>query len=161
MNIAMTARSRSNCSRRSVAAVVVKDRRIMSTGYNGTPSGVRNCFEGGCERCASDVPSGQGLDQCVCAHAEENAIVQAARYGVSLLGSSIYVTDSPCLFCARLIIGAGIREVVYHSDYKFGPRVAALFKEAGVRYRRFALECAPCPPARGRKLPRSKAAKGK
>ena len=78
MDIAHVVARRGNCSRRQVAALLVKDRRIISTGYNGTPRGVRNCFEGGCRRCAGEAPSGADLGECVCSHAEENAITQAA-----------------------------------------------------------------------------------
>jgi dCMP deaminase len=137
MDIAHVVKRRSNCSRRHVAAVIVRDRRIISTGYNGTPKGVRNCFEGGCPRCASDEPSGSSLGDCICAHAEENAIVQAAYHGISVRDGSIYVTISPCLMCAKMIINAGIREVVYEDDYHFNEQARSLFAEAGVRCRQF------------------------
>ncbi len=137
MDIAQVVKRRSNCRRRDVAALIVKDRRIMSTGYNGTPSGVRNCFEGGCPRCASDAPSGARLGECICAHAEENAIVQAAYHGVALRGATLYSTESPCLICAKMIVTAGIREVVYEGAYAFRSQAARLLREAGVRCRRF------------------------
>ena len=113
MDIAHVVKTRSNCTRRNVAAVIVKDRRIISTGYNGAPRGVRNCNEGGCPRCASDAPSGTALGDCICSHAEENAITQAAYHGISTKGATIYVTLSPCLMCSKMIINAGIREVGY------------------------------------------------
>ena len=138
MDIAQVVKSRSNCLRRDVAAVVTRDHRIVSTGYNGTPTGIRNCFEGGCARCAGDSASGENLGECVCAHAEENAIVQAAYYGVALAGATLYCTDSPCLICAKMIISAGIREVVYESEYRYNRQVTALFREARVRFRKFA-----------------------
>ena len=137
MAIAQVVKLRSNCRRRDVAAVVTRDNRIVSTGYNGTPSGIRNCFEGGCARCAGAAASGENLGECICAHAEENAIVQAAHYGVALAGATLYCTESPCLICAKMIISAGIREVVYQNDYRFTRQVAALFREAGIRYRKF------------------------
>jgi dCMP deaminase len=137
MNIAHVVKTRGNCSRRQVAAVIAKDRRVITTGYNGTPKGVKNCFEGGCARCASDVPSGSGLGECICSHAEENAIIQAAYHGVSVRGGIMYVTISPCLMCAKMIINAGIREVVYDGDYKFTEQTKALLDEAGVICRRF------------------------
>lgn len=137
MGIAHVVKLRSNCSRRQVAAVIVKDKRIISTGYNGTPRGVRNCSDGGCPRCNSDVPSGSGLGECLCCHAEENSIVQAAYHGISTKDSMIYVTLSPCLLCAKMIINAGIREVIYDEEYKFSEQTRALLSEAGVKCRRF------------------------
>ena len=137
MDIAHVVKRRSNCSRRDVAALIVKDRRIISTGYNGTPSGIKNCFEGGCPRCASNTPSGERLGECICAHAEENAIIQAACYGVALRGATLYCTDSPCLLCAKMIVTAGIKEVVFESPYRFSAQAARLLKTAGIRCRRF------------------------
>ncbi len=136
MDIAHVVSSRGNCSRRKVAAVVVKERRLISTGYNGTPRGTRNCCDGGCARCASDAPSGSALGDCICSHAEENSITQAAYHGISLKGSTIYVTLSPCLTCAKMIINSGIVEVVYDEDYHFSEQTRSLFAEAGVRCRR-------------------------
>jgi dCMP deaminase len=138
MDIAQVVSRRGNCSRRKVAAVIVSDRRIISTGYNGTPRGIRNCCEGGCARCAGNAPSGAALSECVCSHAEENAITQAAYHGIRLKGSMIYVTISPCLTCAKMIINAGIREVVYGGDYAFNDQTRALFDEAGVLCRKYA-----------------------
>ena len=132
MDIALVAASRSNCTRRHVAAVLVRDRRIISTGYNGTPRGVRNCSDGGCPRCNSNTPSGHGLGDCLCSHAEENSIVQAAYHGISVKGSTLYTTYSPCLSCAKMIINAGIVEVVYHQRYSIDDVSTALLKEAGV-----------------------------
>ena len=137
MRIAEVVATRANCSRRKVAAVVVSDHRIISTGYNGTPRNVKNCFEGGCPRCAGKVPSGSSLEECICVHAEQNAICQAAYYGIRLAGSTIYVTISPCLTCAKLIVNAGIREVVYGGEYAFTKQTLKLFKEAGVVCRRY------------------------
>ena len=92
MNIAKAVATRSNCCRRQVAAVLVRDGRIIATGYNGTPRGVRNCDEGGCPRCNSDTPSGAGLTECLCSHAEENAIVQSAYHGIAVRGAVLYTT---------------------------------------------------------------------
>jgi dCMP deaminase len=142
MDIAHVVSRRGNCSRRKVAAIIVSDRRIISTGYNGTPRGIRNCCEGGCARCAGNAPSGAGLAECVCSHAEENAITQAAYHGIRLKDAMIYVTISPCLTCAKMIINSGIREVVYGGDYAFGEQTRALFDEAGVTCRKYA---APAP----------------
>lgn len=137
MDIAHVVARRSNCSRRQVAAIIVKDRRIISTGYNGTPRGVRNCFEGGCPRCAGNAPSGGDLGECVCSHAEENAITQAAYHGIAVNQAILYSTLSPCLLCAKMIINAGIREVIYEDPYRFTEQTRDLLAEAGVLYRRF------------------------
>lgn len=137
MDIACVVSSRGNCVRRKVAAIIVKDRRVVSTGYNGTPRGVRNCFEGGCKRCAGDAPSGSGLGECICSHAEENAITQAAYHGISVKDACIYSTLSPCLMCTKMIINSGIKEVVYKDEYEFGEQVRSLLAEAGVKCRQF------------------------
>jgi len=136
MDIAAVVARRSNCVRRQVAAVLVKDRRIITTGYNGTPRGVRNCCDGGCARCAGTAPSGADLAECVCSHAEENAITQAAYHGIAVRGATLYCTLSPCLICARMIINAGIAEVVFAEEYEFTAQTRALLHEAGVRFRR-------------------------
>jgi len=140
MNIAKVVALRSNCLKRRVAAVIVKDKRIIATGYNGTPRGVTNCDEGGCPRCASIDASGKGLSECLCSHAEENAIVQSAYHGVSVKGAVIYTTFSPCLMCTKMIINAGITEVVYHADYSIQETPLRLLKEAGISARK--IECA-------------------
>ena len=135
MDIAHVAATRSNCSRRQVAAVLVRDRRIISTGYNGTPRGVKNCCDGGCPRCSSNAPSGSNLHECLCSHAEENAIVQAAYHGIAVKGATLYTTYSPCLLCAKMIINAGIVEVVYHEHYSIDDVSTRLLHEAGVAVR--------------------------
>jgi len=137
MDIAHVVSRRGNCSRRKVAAVIVSDRRIISTGYNGTPRGITNCCDGGCPRCASDAPSGGSLGECICAHAEENAIVQAAYHGISVRGSSLYCNLSPCLMCTKMIINAGIKEVIYETEYHFTEQARSLFSEAEVNCRQF------------------------
>jgi dCMP deaminase len=136
MQIARIVARRSNCVRRSVAAVVVRDRRIVCTGYNGTPRGARNCNDGGCARCASGAPSGTSLDTCLCSHAEENAITQAAYHGTCLRDATIYTTCSPCLQCTKMIINAGIREVVYDTGYPMSDESLRLLSECGVNARR-------------------------
>ncbi len=117
MRMAHLAASRSTCLRRHVGAVIVKDRMVLSTGYNDTPRGLPNCGDGGCARCASDAPTGVGLDTCLCLHGEQNAIIQAAYHGVSVNGASIYVTHQPCLTCAKMILNAGVRRVVFAGEY--------------------------------------------
>lgn len=139
MGIAKSVALRSNCIKRKVAAVIVKDRRIISTGYNGTPRGITNCNEGGCPRCNRIEPSGKDLDECYCSHAEENAIVQAAYHGVAIKDSVLYTTFSPCLTCTKMIINAGIREVVYNVDYPLGETSFMLLKQAGVVLRKLAV----------------------
>ncbi|TFH13356.1 MAG: cytidine deaminase [Lentisphaerales bacterium] len=137
MDIAHVVGRRGNCMRRKVAAVIVKDRRIVCTGYNGTPRGIKNCFEGGCARCAGDAATGTALGECVCSHAEENAISQAAYHGISVNGATLYCTLSPCLICAKLIINAGIGEVIYEQEYEFNEQTRTLLAEAGVKYTRY------------------------
>jgi dCMP deaminase len=137
MDIAHVVAKRGNCIRRQVAAVIVKDQRVISTGYNGTPRGVRNCCDGGCARCAGTAPSGSGLGDCVCSHAEENAITQSAYHGIAVQQATLYCTLSPCLLCAKMIINAGIAEVVYEDEYQFSHQTRRLLREARVRCRRF------------------------
>ncbi|MCX8195414.1 MAG: cytidine/deoxycytidylate deaminase family protein [Candidatus Micrarchaeota archaeon] len=140
MNIAKVVASRSNCLKRHVAAVIVKDKRIVSTGYNGTPRGIRNCNEGGCPRCKSFAESGTKLEECVCSHGEENAIVQAAYHGISIKDATLYSTFSPCLICTKMIINAGIKEVVYNADYPMSEASLQLLKEAGIIVRQVKVE---------------------
>jgi len=136
MNIAKVVAMRSNCMKRKVAAIIVKDRRVVSTGYNGTPRGARNCNEGGCPRCNSMAESGTALDECLCCHGEENAITQAAYHGTSLKGSTLYTTFAPCLLCTKMIINSGIAEVVYNQDYPLNERALSLLAECGIALRR-------------------------
>jgi dCMP deaminase len=137
IDIAHVVARRGNCRRRQVAALIVSERRIISTGYNGTPRGIPNCCDGGCPRCAGPAASGDSLGDCICAHAEENAIVQAAHHGIAVRGATLYSTLSPCLLCAKMIINAGIVEVVYEHTYHFSEQTQALFAAANVRVRRF------------------------
>lgn len=140
MNIAKTVAARSNCMKRHVAAVIVKDKRIVSTGYNGTPRGVKNCNEGGCARCNSFAKSGTNLSECFCSHGEENAIVQASYHGASLKDATIYTTFSPCLICSKMIINSGITHVVYNVGYPLGETSQKLLKNAGIKLRQFKVE---------------------
>jgi len=139
MHIAQNVASRGNCLKRKVAALIVKDGRIISTGYNGTPRNTKNCFEGGCPRCNAVGPSGQNLGDCYCSHGEENAIVQAAYHGISIKGSTLYTTFSPCLLCTKMIINAGVLDVVYNQEYPLAGPAQALLKEAGVKMRKINL----------------------
>ena len=137
MDIAHVVARRGNCRRRQVAALIVADHRLISTGYNGTPRGIPNCTDGGCPRCAGEASSGAQLGDCVCAHAEENAIVQAAYHGISVRGGTLYCTHSPCLMCCKMIINAGLRAVVYEHAYAFSRPSRALLRTAGVKCRAF------------------------
>ncbi len=135
ISIARVVASRSNCIKRKVGALLVSDRRIISTGYNGTPRGARNCNEGGCPRCAGAAEAGTRLDECLCSHAEENAITQAAYHGVSVRGATVYTTFSPCLMCTKMIINSGIAEVVYDATFPLSDVSIALLQESGVKIR--------------------------
>ncbi len=139
MNIAKVVAMRSNCMKRKIAAIIVKDRRVISTGYNGTPRGAKNCNEGGCPRCNGMAESGTALDECLCCHGEENAITQAAYHGTSLKGSTLYTTFSPCLLCTKMIINSGIVEVVYNEDYPLNERAMSLLNECGIKLRQHKL----------------------
>jgi len=144
MSLARLAATRSTCLRRHVGAVIVKDRMLLSTGYNDTPRGLRNCGDGGCARCASDAAAGTGLDTCLCLHAEQNAIIQAAYHGVGIAGGAIYCTHQPCLTCAKMVVNAGLVRIVYAAPYP--DRVAEqLLQDASVELVRFPQEAAARP----------------
>lgn len=117
MDITCLVAKRSTCTRRAVGAVIVRDRRILATGYNGAPSHVRHCAEVGCLREQMNVPSGERHELCRGIHAEQNAIIQAAYHGASIKGGTLYCTNLPCSICAKMIINAGIVEIVYQSGY--------------------------------------------
>jgi len=117
MEIARLVARRSTCLRRQVGAVVVKDKNILATGYNGTPSGITHCSEVGCLRQRLQVPSGQRHELCRGLHAEQNAIIQAAKHGANIEDSTLYCTNSPCVICSKMIINAGVRRVVYLEGY--------------------------------------------
>jgi dCMP deaminase len=136
LSIARVVATRSNCVKRKVASVITVDRRIIATGYNGTPRGVTNCNEGGCPRCNAFAPGGADLGECLCSHAEENAITQSAYHGVSVRGATLYTTFCPCLMCTKMIINAGISEVVFRAEYPMGDISMRLLREAGVKVRR-------------------------
>ena len=131
MAIANMVRTRSTCLRRQVGAIVVKDKRILSTGYNGAPKGMRHCSERGCLREEADVPAGQRHELCRGIHAEQNAIVQAAAFGVSIQGSTLYCTHFPCVLCTKMLINAGIRKLVVERAYP-DPLSGEMLNEAGI-----------------------------
>ena len=117
MEMAELARKRSTCLRRHVGAVIVKDNRVIATGYNGVPRGIRHCEETGCLRQQLNVPSGKMHELCRGLHAEQNAIIQAACMGSSIEGGTLYCTTQPCVICTKMIINAGIKRVVIKESY--------------------------------------------
>lgn len=124
--------SRSTCLRRHVGAVMVKNERIISTGYNGAPRGIAHCMEMGCMRQAEGIPSGQRYELCRGVHAEQNAIINAAYYGVSTQNSILYCTNQPCIICARMIINAGVVKVVHRGNF-VDKRALDFMGEAGIQ----------------------------
>ncbi|QDS71751.1 hypothetical protein FKW77_009020 [Venturia effusa] len=136
MQLADLAARRSNCMKRAVGCVLVRDKRVISTGYNGTPRGIKNCNDGGCKRCNGGTAGGTGLDSCLCLHAEENALLEAGRDRLRD-GSILYCNTCPCLTCSVKIAQVGISEVVYSKGYSVDDMSAAVLKEAGVELRQF------------------------
>ncbi|MCR5481749.1 MAG: cytidine/deoxycytidylate deaminase family protein [Clostridia bacterium] len=133
MHMAELVATRSTCMRRQVGAVIVKDKRIITTGYNGAPKGIAHCDErGGCLREKLNIPSGERHELCLALHAEQNAIIQAATLAQSIEGSTIYVTHQPCVICAKMIINAGIRRIVVREGYPDELSIQ-LLEEAGLR----------------------------
>ena len=131
MDITTLVAKRTTCLRRAVGAIIVKDKRILSTGYNGAPSHIRHCREVGCLREQLKVPSGQRHELCRGIHAEQNAIIQAARHGVSIRGGTLYCTNLPCSICAKMIINAGIKNIFFAEGYA-DQMSEAMLGEAGV-----------------------------
>lgn len=131
MDIVGVVARRSTCVRRKVGAALVRDRRILSTGYNGAPSGMAHCLDRGCLRLEMNVPSGERHELCRGLHAEQNAIIQAALHGVSTAGATLYCTHQPCILCVKMLINAGVKRVVFQGDY---PDALALelLNEAGL-----------------------------
>ncbi len=137
MDIASLVAKRSTCMRRRVGAVMVKQKNILTTGYNGTPSGITHCDVTGCLREQLNVPSGERHELCRGLHAEQNAIIQAARHGVNISDSTLYCTNSPCIICTKMLINAGIRKVIYLEGYSDKLSMEML-EEAGIETRLFA-----------------------
>lgn len=131
MEIAQLVSSRSTCLRRQVGAVLVRDKHIIATGYNGSPRGVAHCLEIGCLREKLGIPSGERHEMCRGTHAEQNAIIQAALHGVSTQGATLYCTHQPCILCAKMLINAGVRTVVFQGEYPDGLALE-LMNEAGL-----------------------------
>jgi dCMP deaminase len=139
MKTAYLVSERSSCLRRSVGAVLVKDKQILATGYNGAPTNIAHCEETGCLREKLGVPSGQRHEICRGLHAEQNVILQAARHGVSVKSSTLYITNAPCSICAKMIINAGINEVVIAEHYPDKMAIGFL-KEAKVKLRKINID---------------------
>jgi len=137
MKITELVATRSTCLRRSVGAIIVKNKRILTTGYNGPPEGLKHCDElGGCLRDKLHIPSGERMELSRAVHAEQNAIIQAAKLGISIDGGEMYITTHPCFICAKMIINAGIKRIVYKEGYpdKFARDI---LKEAGMKVIKF------------------------
>jgi len=131
MEITQLVLKRSTCLRRKVGAVIVKDKKILTTGYNGAPRGLPHCLEIGCLREKKKIISGERQELCRGLHAEQNAIVQAALYGISIDGSILYCTNQPCITCAKMIINSGIKKVIYMKEYP-DQLARDILREAGV-----------------------------
>lgn len=139
INLAKMVKTRSNCMRRQVGAILVKEKQIIASGYSGTPKGIKNCDEGGCRRCSDReknlLKTNERKDLCICICAEQNSLIQAAYHGISTRGTTLYATISPCLQCARLIINAGVVAVVFPKHYQ-NTMGLDLLKSARVKVRR-------------------------
>jgi dCMP deaminase len=131
MAITRLVAKRSTCLRRSVGAILVKEKRILATGYNGAPAGVRHCEEVGCLRENSSIPSGTRHELCRGLHAEQNVIIQAAYHGISISDATLYCTNKPCVICSKMIINAGIKKIYYEEGYD-DALSDQLFGEAGL-----------------------------
>ena len=131
IEMAQVIAKRSTCLRRSVGAVLVRDKRILASGYNGAPSGLPHCEEVGCRRAELGIPSGQRPELCRGLHAEQNAIIQAALHGITTRDAVLYCTTQPCIICAKMLINAGIKRVVYEGEYA-DELAREMFEQAGV-----------------------------
>jgi len=129
MAFACLAAKRSTCLRRQVGAVIVKERKILATGYNGAPSKIKHCSEAGCLREKLKIASGERHELCRGLHAEQNAIIQAAYHGANVNGAQLFCTNRPCIICTKMIINAGIKRVFYHQDYAKKDPTARLAKQ--------------------------------
>ena len=131
LKIASVVAERSTCLRHHMGAVAVKDKHILTTGYNGAPAGVKDCLELGCLRDAQNIPSGTRTEICRAIHAEQNVIIQAALHGISLEGCTIYCTHTPCVLCAKMMVNARVKRVVIFTKYA-DDSFKELFREAGI-----------------------------
>jgi dCMP deaminase len=130
LQLARQAATRSTCLRRQVGAVLVRDRRVLATGYNGAPRGVSHCLDIGCLREQLAIPSGERHELCRAIHAEQNAVIQAAVHGVAIEGATLYATLQPCVLCAKMLINCGVREIHYAEGYP-DELSRGMFEEAG------------------------------
>lgn len=133
MSITRLVAERSTCLRRKVGAILVRDKRILATGYNGAPQGLKHCLETGCLREKLKIPSGQRHELCRALHAEQNVLIQAARYGTAVAGSQLYCTNMPCIICAKMIINADIHTIYYSEGYA-DEMSAEMLSEAGMKF---------------------------
>jgi dCMP deaminase len=133
LKIASVIGERATCQRHHMGAVAVGDKHILATGYNGAPSGLHDCLELGCLRNALGIPSGKRAEVCRAVHAEQNVIIQAALHGISIKGSTIYCTHSPCVLCAKMLVNAQIKRFVSFGRYN-DDEFLTLFKEAGIEF---------------------------
>ena len=133
MKLALLVAERSTCHRHHVGAVIARNKRILTTGYNGAASGVKDCLSLGCLREKMHIPSGQRHEICRAIHAEQNAIIQAGLHGIDINGATVYCTHSPCILCAKMLVNAGIERFVACTDYA-DPSFKALFREAGIAF---------------------------
>ena len=131
LKVAAVVAERATCHRHHMGAIAVRDKHILTTGYNGAPSGLKDCLELGCLRDEMGIPSGERQEICRGVHAEQNTIIQAALHGISLEGSTIYCTHTPCVLCAKMLVNAKIKRFVSFSEYNDNA-FKSLFKEAGV-----------------------------
>lgn len=137
MQITELVSTRSTCLRRKVGAVITRDKRILTTGYNGPPEGIIHCEKrGGCLRDELNIPSGQRMELSRAIHAEQNAIIQAAKVGISIQDSTLYVTAHPCFTCAKMLINAGVKRIIYKEGYP-DEFAREILKEAGVEVVQF------------------------
>jgi dCMP deaminase len=136
MDITHLVAKRSTCLRRHVGAVLVKDKKILATGYNGSPSGLEHCLDIGCLREKLSIPSGERHELCRGLHAEQNAIIQAAYHGVQIRGATLYCTNHPCIICSKMIINAGIQRIIYEEGYA-DALAKQMLKESKVKVEKF------------------------
>jgi dCMP deaminase len=142
MEITHLVAKRSTCLRRQVGAVVVKDKNILATGYNGAPSGVSHCLDVGCLRERLQIPSGERHELCRGLHAEQNAIIQAAKHGTSIDGSTLYCTTMPCIICSKMVINSGIKRIVFEEGYS-DQLAEEMISDSGIIVDRFPGKSAP------------------
>ncbi|MFO0703418.1 MAG: dCMP deaminase family protein [Patescibacteria group bacterium] len=144
MSIAQVVKTRGNCLLKQVGVVLVKDKRIIATGYNGTPAGVKNCLDGGCLRCSlknkGKLKSGEQKGTCLCVHAEVNSVIQSAYWGTSTKGSKLYTTLHPCMLCAKELINAGVEELYYMEEDNGEKESLALLRKSLNRVKRITLK---------------------